>query len=168
MPPAARPHKLQATLCSAYVRLSQSRGAKLALLEPHAIPRPAASGRSRPFRCSSSPNCKRFAGLQFGSVCLARKSGQKEALENDLWRLRADSFQRPLRAQGQYFSDSLSFWQVYHTQSRIADIRFWFCSFPEYSTNCAHLLRSCRGGRLCPPAQCATVLTEICGEFVGS
>ena len=78
-----RPHKLQATLRSAYVRLSQSRGAKLALLEPHAIPRPAASGRSRPFRCSSSPNCKRFAGLQFGSVCLARKSGQKEALDAD-------------------------------------------------------------------------------------
>ena len=81
VPPAARPHKLQATLRSAYVRLSQSRGAKLALLEPHAIPRPAASGRSRPFRCSSSPNCKRFAGLQFGSICLARKSRQKEALE---------------------------------------------------------------------------------------
>ena len=80
MPPAARPHKLQATLRSAYVRLSQSRGAKLALLEPHAIPRPVASGRSRPFRCSSSPNCKRFAGLQFGSICLARKSRQKEAL----------------------------------------------------------------------------------------
>ena len=78
-----RPHKLQATLRSAYVRLSQSRGAKLALLEPHAIPRPAASGRSRPFRCSSSPNCKRFAGLQFGSVCPARKSGQKEALDAD-------------------------------------------------------------------------------------
>ena len=75
-----RPHKLQATLRSAYVRLSQSRGAKLALLEPHAIPRPAASGRSRPFRCSSSPNCKRFAGLQFGSICLARKSRQKDAL----------------------------------------------------------------------------------------
>ena len=47
------------------------------------IPRPAASGRSRPFRCSSSPNCKRFAGLQFGSACLARKSGQKEALDAD-------------------------------------------------------------------------------------
>ena len=74
-----RPHKLQATLRSAYVRLSQSRGAKLALLAPHAIPRPAASGRSRPFRCSSSPNCKRFAGLQFGSACLARKSRQKDA-----------------------------------------------------------------------------------------
>ena len=81
VPPAARPHKLQATLRSAYVRLSQSRGAKLALLEPHAIPRPAASGRSRPFRCSSSPNCKRFAGLQFGSICLARKSRQKDATE---------------------------------------------------------------------------------------
>ena len=80
VPSAARPHKLQATLRSAYVRLSQSRGAKLALLEPHAIPRPAASGRSRPFRCSSSPNCKRFAGLQFGSICLARKSRQKDAL----------------------------------------------------------------------------------------
>ena len=113
-----RPHKLQATLRSAYVRLSQSRGAKLALLEPHAIPRPAASGRSRPFRCSSSPNCKHFAGLQFGSVCLARKSGQKEALKNDLWRLRADSFQRPVRAQGRYISDSLSFWQVCTTYSR--------------------------------------------------
>ena len=85
VPPAARPHKLQATLRSAYVRLSQSRGAKLALLEPHAIPRPAASGRSRPFRCSSSPNCKRFAGLQFGSICLARKSRQKEALETVLY-----------------------------------------------------------------------------------
>ena len=68
--PTARPHKLH-------------------------IPRPAAGGRSRPFRCSSSPNCKRFAGLQFGSICLARKSRQKDALENDLWRLRADSFQRP-------------------------------------------------------------------------
>ena len=56
VPPAARPHKLH-------------------------IPRPAASGRSRPFRCSSSPNCKRFAGLQFGSICLARKSRQKDALE---------------------------------------------------------------------------------------
>ena len=55
VPPVARPHKLH-------------------------IPRPAASGRSRPFRCSSSPNCKRFAGLQFGSICLARKSRQKEAL----------------------------------------------------------------------------------------
>ena len=31
------------------------------------IPRPGASGRLRPLRCSSSPNCKRFAGLQFGS-----------------------------------------------------------------------------------------------------
>ena len=85
VPPAARPHKLQATLRSAYVRLSQSRGAKLALLEPHAIPRPAASGRSRPFRCSSSPNCKRFAGLQFGSICLARKSRQKDALGDALY-----------------------------------------------------------------------------------
>ena len=66
--------------------------------------------------------------------CLARKSGQKEALENDLWRLRADSLQRPVRAQDCYFSDSLRFRQMYHTQSRIADIRFWFCSFPEYST----------------------------------
>ncbi len=27
--------------------------------------------------------------------CCARKSRQKDALENDLWRLRADSFQRP-------------------------------------------------------------------------
>ena len=83
VPSAARPHKLQATLRSAYVRLSQSRGAKLALLEPHAIPRPAAGGRSRPFRCSSSPNCKRFAGLQFGSIWLVRKSMQKETLDAD-------------------------------------------------------------------------------------
>ena len=58
MPPAARPHKLH-------------------------IPRPAAGGRSRPFRCSSSPNCKRFAGLQFGSIWLVRKSMQKETLEAD-------------------------------------------------------------------------------------
>ena len=78
-----RPRKLQATLRSAYVRLSQSRGAKLALLEPHAIPRPAAGGRPRPFRCSSSPNCKRFAGLQFGSIWLVRKSMQKETLDTN-------------------------------------------------------------------------------------
>ena len=58
--PAARPHKLH-------------------------IPRPAAGGRSRPFRCSSSPNCKRFAGLQFGSVWLVRKSRQKDALGNALY-----------------------------------------------------------------------------------
>ena len=31
------------------------------------IPRPAASGRSRSLRCSSSPNCVRSAGTQFGS-----------------------------------------------------------------------------------------------------
>ena len=147
-----RPHKLHATLRSAYVRLSQSRGAKLALLEPHAIPRPVASGRSRPFRCSSSPNCKRFAGLQFGSICLARKSGQKEALENDLWRLRADFLSRPVRAQDCYISDSLSFWQVYHTQSRIADSGFWFCSFPEYPTSRSASTVAGRGGRFCPPA----------------
>ena len=42
------------------------------------IPRPAASGRSRPFRCSSSPNSKRFAGLLFGSISvLPEKSMQK-------------------------------------------------------------------------------------------
>ena len=58
VPPAARPHKLH-------------------------IPRPAAGGRSRPFRCSSSPNCKRFAGLQFGSIWLVRKSMQKETLDTN-------------------------------------------------------------------------------------
>ena len=35
------------------------------------IPRPAASGRSRSLRCSSSPNCVRSAGTQFGSFSLA-------------------------------------------------------------------------------------------------
>ena len=30
------------------------------------ILRPAASGRAHPFRCSSSPNCNHFVGLQFG------------------------------------------------------------------------------------------------------
>ena len=49
------------------------------------IPRPAAGGRPRPFRCSSSPNCKRSAGLQFGSVCLARKSRQKDSLGDALY-----------------------------------------------------------------------------------
>ena len=72
--------------------------------------------------------------------CLARKSGQKEALENDLWRLRADSLQRPVRAQDCYFSDSLWFREMYHKQSRIADIRFWFCSFAEYPTDYGHVL----------------------------
>ena len=103
MPPAARPHKLQATLRSAYVRLSQSRGAKLALLEPHAIPRPAASGRSRPFRCSSSPNCKRFAGLQFGSICLARKSRQKDALGDALYCALTRAIFWPLRGLNALF-----------------------------------------------------------------
>ena len=102
--PTARPHKLQATLRSAYVRLSQSRGAKLALLEPHAIPRPAASGRSRPFRCSSSPNCKRSAGLQFGSVCLARKEwGEKRRWRRVILRAAARDFlaaPRPERPDG--------------------------------------------------------------------
>ena len=60
-----RPRKLPATLRSAYVRLSQSRCARLALLESHAIPRPAASGRSRPLRCSSSPKCKRLRWFAF-------------------------------------------------------------------------------------------------------
>ena len=35
------------------------------------VPRPAASGRSRSLRCSSSPNCVRSAGTQFGSFPLA-------------------------------------------------------------------------------------------------
>ena len=53
VPPAARPRKLHS-------------------------PHPAASGRSRPFRCSSSPNSKRCAGLLFGSVSvLPEKSMQK-------------------------------------------------------------------------------------------
>ena len=42
------------------------------------IPHPAASGRSRPLRCSSSPNSKRSAGLLFGPVSvLPEKSMQK-------------------------------------------------------------------------------------------
>ena len=53
VPPAARPRKLH-------------------------IPHPAASGRSRPLRCSSSPNSKRYAGLLFGSIfVLPEKSMQK-------------------------------------------------------------------------------------------
>ena len=50
VPPAARPRKLH-------------------------IPRPAASGRSRPFRCSSSPKCKRWRWFAFwfcrGASCLS-------------------------------------------------------------------------------------------------
>ena len=78
VPPAARPHKLH-------------------------IPRPAAGGRSRPFRCSSSPNCKRFAGLQFGSICLARKSRQKEALEDALYCALTRAIFWPLRSLNALF-----------------------------------------------------------------
>ena len=46
------------------------------------IPRPAASGRSRPLRCSSSPNSKRCAGLLFGPIpVLPEKVCKKEALD---------------------------------------------------------------------------------------
>ena len=36
------------------------------------IPRPAASGRSRPFRCASSQNRNRVAGLRFCVFCARR------------------------------------------------------------------------------------------------
>ena len=36
------------------------------------IPRPAASGRSRPFRCASSQNRNRVAGLRFFVFCARR------------------------------------------------------------------------------------------------
>ena len=38
------------------------------------IPRPAASGRSRPFRCASSQNCNRVAGLRFCIFCTRRRN----------------------------------------------------------------------------------------------
>ena len=56
--------------------------------------------------------------------CLARKSRQKDALRNDLWRLRADSFQRPLRAQKYSFTDSFQFRQMYYTQKSSASSNF--------------------------------------------
>ena len=37
------------------------------------IPRPAASGRSRPFRCASSQNRNRVAGLRFCVFCARRR-----------------------------------------------------------------------------------------------
>ena len=56
--------------------------------------------------------------------CLARKSRQKDALRNDLWRLRADSFQHPLRAQKYSFTDSFQFRQMYYTQKSSASSNF--------------------------------------------
>ena len=60
------------------------------------IPRPAASGRSRPFRCASSQNRNRVAGLRFCVFCARRcnmglcgtpahtsQAGQKAALSGD-------------------------------------------------------------------------------------
>ena len=38
------------------------------------IPRPAASGRSRPFRCASSQNRNRVAGLRFCVFCARRRN----------------------------------------------------------------------------------------------
>ena len=38
------------------------------------IPRPAASGRSRPFRCTSSQNRNRVAGLRFCVFCARRRN----------------------------------------------------------------------------------------------
>ena len=38
------------------------------------IPRPAASGRSRPFRCASSQNRNRVAGLRFCIFCARRRN----------------------------------------------------------------------------------------------
>ena len=38
------------------------------------IPRPAASGRSRPFRCASSQNRNRVAGLRFCIFCTRRRN----------------------------------------------------------------------------------------------
>ena len=49
------------------------------------IPRPAASGRSRPLRCSSSPNSKHFAGLLFGPISvLPEKSMQKRGAGREI------------------------------------------------------------------------------------
>ena len=57
------------------------------------IPRPAASGRSRPFRCSSSPNSKRFAGLLFGSSSvLPEKSMQKRGAGREIALTREKAF----------------------------------------------------------------------------
>ena len=66
--------------CTAVPRLLRDRSCRSAGVRPRKlhIPHPAASGRSRPFRCSSSPNSKRCAGLLFGSISvLPEKSMQK-------------------------------------------------------------------------------------------
>ena len=80
MPPAARPRKLPATLRSAYVRLSQSRCARLALLESHAsLALPQAAGLVH-FAACPLQIATAGAGLQFGTILPARKSRQKDAL----------------------------------------------------------------------------------------
>ena len=46
------------------------------------ILRSAASGRTHTFRCSSSPNCNRCAGLQFGSSpSCGKRYGRKDRLD---------------------------------------------------------------------------------------
>ena len=54
--------------------LPQTRQTRCWLLRRHKlhIPRPAASGRSRPFRCASSQNRNRVAGLRFCVFCARR------------------------------------------------------------------------------------------------
>ena len=73
--------------CTAVPRLLRDRNCRSAGVRPRKlhIPRPAASGRSRPFRCSSSPNSKRFAGLLFGSISvLPEKSMQKRGAGREI------------------------------------------------------------------------------------
>ena len=99
---------------------------------PHPSPRRKRQVSSVPLLVLSKLQTLRWFAIWFRLSC-QKRMGRKEALENDLWRLRADAFQRPVRAQGRYLSNSLWFRQMYHTQSRIVDSGSWFCSFPEYS-----------------------------------
>ena len=119
--------------------LRQQRNCCFADPRPHKlhIPRPAASGRSRPFRCSSSPNCKRFAGLQFGSICLARKEWEeKRRLRRVILRADAREFlaaPRGLNAlfgrKNVIFPIAYGSGQMYYTQLRAACDNFGSAHF---------------------------------------
>ena len=105
---------------------------------PQPSPRRKRQVSSVPLLVLSKLQTLRWFAIWFRLSC--QKKWANRGAGCDLWRLRADAFQRPVRAQDKYFSNSLWFRQIYHTQLRIVDSRFCFCSFWEYSTNCAHLL----------------------------
>ena len=78
-----RMHRRRDAIYSAVTGAPRARPRKLHIL------RSAASGRTHAFRCSSSPNCNRCTGLQFGSSPSCGKDMEEKAAGTILLRGRA-------------------------------------------------------------------------------